>query len=348
MRVVLLTQHDYAGAGYNWAKAARNAGVNAQLIRFWDRDTPADFTIYHGFKNNREWTGFFHSTAQAREEVMPQIDYRVRKAQSKLDSADVIHLIGDWPVQHYDNTRLFIDVRKPIVVSPVGSLFRRAEKGKKWCVGKWPMDIHKNFTNARAVATADLNYEEFESEYLGLALDTENQPILWTCPTKNNVVPHIVHSPSCRINKGTNTLFLPALKLLKERGIAFTHEIVENQSLEYSIERKSEATIFFGQKGIGWFATSTLEAAQFGVPCVNWLDEVSIKQSNEPTPPIQSFEPTPEGLAKTFERMLETDLQELSTKTKQWVDKRHSYKAIGNRLKNIYTKAQSAPKWKLQ
>lgn len=362
MKIITITQHDYAGVAHKYALCARKVGLDARSIRFYDRpDVDTDFTIYNGHRNRESYRTKVLQDEYSRQTLAPKFYKRERQAQAMLDEADVLHIVGDWPPSYYDESRMFLDLGKPVVVTPVGSLFRRFEEGKKWAVGKWPLAFHMAHTNVRTVDTVDLLYENFEAEYLGIPIDcpmTSQMPRYLDFPDDYpNKVPHITHSPSCRINKGTDEVFVPAMEILqREREI--TYDIIEGVTHGECMTRKLKGDVFFGQKGIGWYATSTLEAAAYGIPSVCWLSDENLKRAGYTDAlhrehlPIQTFDGTAEGLADKIRGLLapepeaQDDYARLAIDTKRFVQRNYSFDVIGSKLGQLYSRALDAPKWR--
>jgi hypothetical protein len=158
--------------------------------------------------------------------------------------------------------------------------------------------------------------------------------------TRNHDIPLISHSPSSRYAKSTDSLFIPAIEIIKKAGVKFEVDIIENVSNKECIERKRNSTIFFDQKGIGWYGIAALEAAQYGIPSLAWIDQHSRNglKPEDRDYKIISFEPTPEKLASLMISLINSDLSEQSIMTKKWIDNVHSYEAVGKRLNNFYDK----------
>ncbi len=361
MKVVTITQHDYVGVGYKYAVCARKEGISAVSIRYYDRPgiwrVDSDYTIYNGYANSNEYKERILESEKSEYDHTTLRDKfygREATAQALLDAADVLHVVGDIPPSiyntSYESSRISLDLCKPIVVTPVGSKFRRFEEGKKWAVGKWPLAEHMTHTNVRTVDTIDLLYKDFNAEYLGIPINCPE-----TLPDAvRNKVPHITHSPSCRVNKGTDDVFIPAMKILQERR-EITYDIIEGVGHEECMSRKLKGDVFFGQKGIGWYATSTLEAAAYGTPSVCWLNDECLNRTEYNTSeklkqlPIQTFDGTPEGLAKKIEELIsyKPDAYFAAAKlTAEYVQKNYSFNAIGAKLRKIYDQAISTPKWR--
>jgi len=321
-KVLILSFYDYAGSGYRYSEAVNRVGKYvATSLKFIPHrfNFPSNYCICNEKKCN---------PSKARMDI----------AQKLINDADILHFKGDDPVKHNFHG-LKIPLEKPIVLTTAGSYFRRHLKGelKFMSKNKHPMNIMLQHTNARTVTTPDLNYPTFESEWLPFAFDTKKHKNLWL--QNNHDIPLIGHSPTRRNKKGTDSIFLPAIKILKSKKIPHKVKIIEGESYKISLENKKNLTLFFDQCGFGFYGNSLVEAAQYGIPCIAWLSEIALKQMGEKNKellPIYNIKRNSKNCANTMIKILESDIKKISRDTKKWVDMTHSYEAVGTKLTEIY------------
>ncbi len=341
-KVVNLSIFDYAGAGSRYSNAVNRVGkysstsIKLSPHRF---GYSSDVTLYLG--------------TNARPDFIPK---RKQKIRNLIDEADVIHLVGADSVEHWNNKEVWnkaypriiggwpeiiIPTSKPIVITAVGSFFRRhlgpPDKDTNWA--RDPIEMVARHTNVRTVDTPDLNYPEFKSEWLPLPHDSRKCDNYWL--KKDHTIPIIGHSPSSRSRKGTDTVFLPALEIVKNKGYKFEVDIIENVTHEECLNRKQNLSLFFGQVGIGWYANSLIEACMYGIPSLCWLEKSVFSQIEEKDRniPIISFDKSPELLAEAIINFLNSDMKKKSIETKNWADNFHSYESVGERLSDLYDRA---------
>ena len=352
-KVLNLSFFDYSGAGHRYSEALNRVGkYDCSSLKIFPHrfGYKNDFCLGEGFYNQH---GNRISDLERWKNIADEPEeYKKRKAfaQNLIDEADIIHLQGDDSILHWNSREkfesaygrhpypgLFVPPEKPIIITTIGVFFRRrfehhpGEHGRN----RDPISVVAAHTNARTVDTLDLNYPEFDSEWLPFALDTKPVKNLWL--DNNHDIPLIGHSPSSRTRKGTNTKFIPAMEILKKRGIKFEVDIIDGVSYEEVLERKKHLSLFFDSFQFGWYCCSTPEACQYGIPSVGWLSDFSFSQMKEEDKniPIFSMKETPESLANVIIKILESDMSKISKQTKQWVDNTHSYEAVGSRLGGI-------------
>jgi hypothetical protein len=313
MNVVMLSYRDYAGSGNKLCKAIQaNTDINIRLIikESGKLDYDYDYSVEHCNK-------IF--------------------LQKILNKADIIHFKGDdLPLKRW-NGLLIPNV--PIVITVGGSGFRRNIQDKRNAKAWEAISKYIDVTDYRSTITPDLNYPEFDANYIQHCIDSESKENLWV----KRDIPIIQHSPSSREKKGTDDFILPALKILKDRGYKFEIDIIENVPNAQCIERKKRATIFIDQMNqAGFYGVSALESMQYGIPVICHISEAAKKQSNgkiDEFCPIQSVELSVESLVNKLEDMLlNKNLEALSKKTKQWANCFHGESTVAGIWKKVYEK----------
>jgi hypothetical protein len=176
-RVLFLSIHDYAGSGHRYSEAVnRNGRYQANSLKFF------------GHKFGYE-TGLCIDLSHK----VGALSYgkRVAMAQEMVDNADILHFKGDFPVLKQwgpfakngaaDRSKplLEIPVSKPIVITASGSSFRRHLSNKRLSQATFSMDIMKRYTDVRTVTTPDLNYPDFDAEWLPFPFDVSSYSNNW-------------------------------------------------------------------------------------------------------------------------------------------------------------------------
>jgi hypothetical protein len=338
-QVLNLSFFDYSGAGERYSQAINRIGrYNCSSLKI--------FPHKYGYKSD------YIVATKGLHLQSEEYTKRLSHAQNLIDQADIIHLQGDDSILHWNSKEKFknaypgraypglvVPVDKPVVITTIGSFFRRhvdpcAPGGISR--SRDSLEVVAAHTNARTVDTPDLNYPEFDAQWLPFTLDTKSVKNRWL--SGDHSIPLIGHSPSLRSRKGTDSIFLPALEILKARGIKFELDIIENTSYLDSLKRKKNLSFFFDQCGIGWYGCSLTEATQYGIPSMAWLSDHSLNQMKpeDRDVPVVSYVPTAQGCADAIINILESDMEALSRKTKEWTDAVHSYEAVGTKLSNIY------------
>lgn len=320
LKVVIMSKHDYAGSGYRISQAVNTVdGITATHVR---GATPRNkFGYAYGIQLA---TGGGGSQAEI--------------AQQAINEADIIHFKGDDPPRHKWWAPIKIPHKTPKIITVGGSHFRRqryrVRLPKVICMGTWPMFEYIKETSARVALTPDLNYPQFEGVWVPAPIDAESVKNTWSVGDEFI----IGHSPSTRSKKGTDPVLLPAIDLVREAGYRISLDMIENVSNRECVSRKKKLSIFWGQSVMGAYGNSSLEAMQFGIPTMCWMSEESMKWSGGQLDdcPVVNFEPTPEGCARAIMSIIESDMADLSKRTRDWTVKNHGYKAVGERYHQIY------------
>jgi hypothetical protein len=338
-KVLVLSIHDYAGSGHRYSEAVNRVGrYESKSLKF----------LYHSFGYEVDYC-IAENYAQKLDR--PTFKSRMIKAQQMVDDADILHFKGDYPIMKrwglFDKKKLrggfptlSIPVHKPIVITTSGSRFRRHLSNKGGLSsGLFPMETMMRFTNARTVTTPDLNYPEFDAEWLPFPLDTRKYDNLWLKADHSTVT--LGHAPSIRAKKGTDSILIPAVNIIKSKGIDVCLNIIEGRSYEDSLREKRQFSIFWDQCGFGFYGNALVEACQYGIPSLAWMSDHSLNQMEKADRErlvVQTFKKTPESCADAIINMIESDMNELSIRTKKWVDDTHSYESVGAKLSAIYDK----------
>ncbi|GAX60134.1 glycosyltransferases [Candidatus Scalindua japonica] len=325
IKIVLISVNDFAGSGYRIAEAIRKTSGDKYDIKFI-KIVPHKFNYKYDIcvlKKNG------------------QIDKKLwLQAQQIINEADILHFKGDDPITHnygFHGVNFKIPMNKPKILTVGGSAFRRHlhPSMKGLSIAKYSLERMKKYTDLRIAFTPDLNYPEFDSIFVPQAINSKILKNIW----KPREIPIIGHSPSSRRKKGTDSVFLPALKKLKKKGYKFNVKIIEGVSHRECLSQKRDCTIFWDQCNVGFYGNSAIEAAQYGIPTMSYISEIAIRQAGGKLNDIAiiNFEPTVDGCSNAIEKMLNSDLHLISKNTKEWVDSYHSYEIIGKIYEKIYS-----------
>ena len=132
------------------------------------------------------------------------------------------------------------------------------------------------------------------------------------------------------------------VKALKDK-YTFTLDTIEGVSHKECLKHKKDCTVFW-EKVTPYseaYGNSAIEAGMYGIPTVVYLSERARNQARGALKdmPFINAEPGVESCTKTLDTLLGatvSDLRDLSKRTKEWVDKTHSYEAVGKQYVDIY------------
>ena len=324
MKIVQLSMYDYGGSGYKYKQAIERLNPNIEYT-----------CVVSGISRARMMFNFATGVMLTKENK--------EKVSHLIKEADVIHYKGDdLPTGTWGG--ITIPKKTPKIITVSGSGFRR---GKSRVAFAWhPIEDYVKATDIRTAMTPDLNYPEFKGMYVPQAIDSLSQATTLTltrCPYCKTRIPFTVtHSPSTGAKKGTDRFILPALDRLKRTGTEFVLDMIENTPHQECVERKKKASIFIDQVcETGAFGNSGLEAMQFGIPTIAGISQQSIDQSDglwDDLPVLNCS--SKKDIYKTIKMYANEPelLREISTATKQYVDKYHSYEAVGKMWEKILQK----------
>jgi hypothetical protein len=139
-------------------------------------------------------------------------------------------------------------------------------------------------------------------------------------------------------------------------GQSFNLDIITGVDHRTAVRRKQEATLFFDQSGrenpdvlgidevIGWYGKSAVEAMAAGIPTLAHLSKQALEQSGFteteraalPVINVPLDAAGMRGVLEELSRKSETELRELSGKTRAWAEAFHSDEAVGPKLAALY------------
>ncbi len=304
MKITMLSVADWAGSGYKLCEAI-------------NRYTEHDIKLI-----SQKGNMFEHP----RGELLKRKNRK--RLQNRVNTSDIIHLKGDWPPSDV-YIGLHIKHKKKIITTS-GGWMRKKEYGG---MGRFETQMRQYKKAFCTSFDPDLLYDDYPGDtWIPHPIDSIGKENIWTQPE----IPIIAHSPSNRGSKHTDFL-LEVLNKLKKR-VKFKLDLIENVTFNEAVERRKGATLFADQFKVGWYGNSAIEAMQFGIPVVNWISPMSIRQGPEliKSCPVISTDKTIESYARLLEQVLTNDMQELSNATKKWCDEVHSYQTIGKQMDKIY------------
>ena len=303
LQVVILTVVDNAGVGYRMKEAVELYSDKYKVIQIQARQHihkhPTDIVMQE-------------STA---------ID--IYQAQSLIINSDLIHFKGDEadfykPRQVFGRLKLPKDI--PILHSVEGTLWRNATHPVA------QRDMYD--TPYKYVICHDLldHDDTGEWKYMPQPFDCDDSPYLWKWPSKGR--PIIAHSPTNRVAKGTDII----LKVLENLNVEV--RLIENVSVEESIEMKKDATIFIDSISTGGYGVSAQEAMQFGIPTISNL---GYKDSGViGLDKMDNFLSLYDKLKELLDNPQK--LEEISKDTYKRIKEHHGYKTTGEQWSKLYDK----------
>jgi len=304
MKVTILSKTDFAGSGHKmWEALSRKIDAEIFVGKYRNK-------YKHGVRNV---TGLLDP-------------WDIDRAQRSIDTSDIVHLKGDWPpFDGYMNLRI---MHKPVICTVAGSLFRKRSQ----CGYEKVLPKHFESCALKTAITPDLLYPEFSSTWTPSAMDSSDKKNEW----ERSDPPIFVHSPSNTAKKGTKFLMFVFEELKKK----ISCEVVVLRNVSYSkvVEDRKSATIFFDQFKVGFYGNASIEAMQYGIPVANWISPQAFEQAKGQLSgcPVITAENTVEAWVDKIIQVLESDMEDLSRKTKEWCEKWHSYESFSERWINLY------------
>lgn len=319
-RVLLYALSDYSGSFFKWAEAInRHTPYAARLVVFEP-----------------------HQFGYDQDLLLPYPDVLDRSDIDGLaGEADIIHIkdeSGFFTGSNRLAKDLFTKHKKPMVFTAYGGYMRKFsdDPGFREYVSSF---------DARIAMTPDLAYDWFDCRFIPHAVDTRQYLYDWH---DGNV---LAHSPSTKERKGTDDLIAAV------EGLDVELDIIHGVSHAECIARKRHAGLFFDQAGteiksklgintvIGWYGNSALEAAVHGIPTIAHLSDEAFERARQAGRDIEekcAIINTPrgtDGIRETIQSyfaMSAKDREQISLKTRRWMEDFHSYEACARELESVY------------
>jgi hypothetical protein len=310
LKIALISRFDYCGSGYRMSQAINmNTNHHVQYFRFlpdeqsFGRPHPL-FTSQNGkwAINNRD----------------------IAEVNELLSDVDILHFKGDEPpIEKYFP---MIDLDKPKIISVSGSYFRRGKS--RVAQPMEDMSVYLENTDKRTALMADLNYPEFDGQFVPHPYDVKNTEVTWQ-PRKK---PLIVHTPTSKRKKGTE-IFLEAVK-----AFDVDVEVIYKQPHSVALDAISRASIVFDQCRQEAYGNVTIESMARGIPTLTQLTDRSVNWSNGlfDNSPIVDTGSTVESVKEAIATILSTEQSALSEQTRQFCLDVHGYEAVAKMWDKIY------------
>lgn len=301
MKVIMLSQIDYAGSAYKLFHAIR-------------RHTDIEINLFTGKHENNLGHPIHNLVYDGNREAVNKL----------LREADILHFKGDWIP---DNGYLGLTIpKKPIVITTSGTFFRKKSHGG-W--ERYKSSDYKRVT-LKTSFEPDLLYPEFSDIWTPHPIDSENKYIL---PSPNR--PMFLHMPTSPERKGTDFV-RKVFEILKSK-IKCDTLITNGMNYQNASALKQSATIYFDQFFVGFYGNSALEAMQWGIPVCAWISPLAIEQAKGKLRGCPVINEDMSDPARTAERIIKLyNDDELKRKTKIWCDQIHSYKSVAKKWRKIY------------
>lgn len=252
--------------------------------------------------------------------------------QNTINKSKLLHFVGDEPItipwKWPKSSPSFSIPTVPKVLTVIGSYFRRCNISSISYPIYSEREIMK-YTYDRTVASPDLEYDWFKCRYIPVAYDTTNTQISWKAHTNKIIVGH---SPTVRSKKGTDII----LNTLSNDS-RFELDVIENVTWQECMARKSRCHIFIEDLVSGIWGCSAIEAMACGIPTVSYLNRDFIKKYQHlHDVPIVACEPNKDSLMEAIDVAI-ANSDELSIKSRLFVEKVHSYEVVGQQLHDMYS-----------
>ncbi len=335
--------NDAAGQAWELSREQRKLGLKADLLLF--NETPFDYGYDFNLNYDESFLGKLklnlHFPTWFKRELM---DYDIfhfyskyrRFFSSKLAFFDfdikllkafnkkfVFHFLGS------DVRQLDISRRYKFHYADDLGFDPRIEQRKREMLA-W----YRSFADLMIVGDYELEEYVPGGVVLPIAYDVETIGSLPTKFSEDGVV-RIVHSPTQRIIKGTETILSTVEKLKKElKNLKIELELVENVPHREALKIYSEADICIDQLRLGSYGTFSVESMALGKPVVCYIrDDLTKKYKNLPI-----VNANPETLYESLKQLvLEGKLRaKLGEMGKAYVASRHKPEKVAKESLNLY------------
>jgi len=342
-KIVMLSTADYAGSGMRIRDAIRQYHPEHKIILITAKKSKrgSDYVlskVIPGVVKRAEGRSIRRRRPSRYEAKRydKAVALSCRRIQRLVDDCDIIHFKGDEPPTRIWQKYIKIPKDKKIIVTVGGSGFRRGLDNH--AISKaWFGFEHYMKADLRTALTAELNYDGYKGIYTQQAIDSESHENTFTPPDGQIV---IAHSPSSRKKKGTDDIFFPVIEKLRKNGYNIKVELIYKVPFERCVEIKKSAHVFFDQTGCGFYGNSALEAMQFGIPTICHICRDAMKQSDGKITrkhPMGYFHSSNKvSCYRAFQKLLDSDLLEISRKTKEFCDNFHSYRVVADMWDKLY------------
>ncbi len=166
----------------------------------------------------------------------------------------------------------------------------------------------------------------------------------WTpsaiAPEAANRSLRIVHAPSHRGVKGTRFVLDAVERLKQDQDLNFEFELIEGVPFPQIRERYEQADILVDQLLCGWYGSIAVEFMALGKPVVSFIRQGDLKfipgEMRDELPVINADPESIFEVLKTCLKMRSSQILEIGTAGRKYVEKWHDPDRIALRLKSLY------------
>ncbi len=222
-------------------------------------------------------------------------------------------------------------------------------RSKKYSYADWFLDTNKKMRIKR--------YARYADKFLAISPDLMNflpkgTVLMPTCIRLDDIPPQIkkkpnspirvVHAPSDRFIKGTETVISAVKELADKYPIEFV--LVENIPHEQALELYRTADIAIDQFVVGWYGTFAVELMARGVPVIAYLRESDLEKfvpfyKEIPVINAQGKEEIKDAVSVLIENPHLR--KKIGLRSHQYVRTYHNPEKLAQRLVNIYREITS-------
>ena len=176
--------------------------------------------------------------------------------------------------------------------------------------------------------TPDLCYDGYSGIWTPHPIDSDSVHRSWMSPD----IPVLLHMPNNRIKKDTRF----AIQVMEKvnRSVPCEIRVITGVDYKTSVKEKEQATIYFDQFKVGFYGNSAIEAMQYGIPAVCYASDQAMEYIRY-SPVI--YGPKNVGImADNIINILQSPMEELSIRTREWCKHVHSYQAVAKQWDKLY------------
>lgn len=157
--------------------------------------------------------------------------------------------------------------------------------------------------------------------------------------SRNNSCPLIVHAPTDKNIKGTSYI-LSAIQKLKEEGLNFKFELIENLTRKQVKEKMAACDIYVDQLLCGGYGMAATEALALAKPVISYLHETSLKELPANCPIVNA---NPDTIYEVLKDLLLNPArrEEVSILSRKYAEEYYDPTVICNELQEVYKYALS-------
>jgi len=164
----------------------------------------------------------------------------------------------------------------------------------------------------------------------------------WCPVATQNTIPRVVHAPSNPGMKGTRHV-LAAVSRLREEGIEFNFELVENMTNSQARKLYEKADLLVDQLLVGWYGGLAVELMALGKPVICYLRQNDLRyipeKMREQLPIIQAEPDNIYDVLKQWLTKRRSDLQQQGETSRKYVEMWHDLGSVTKKIVNDYTLA---------